>query len=104
MIFAIDYFTKRVEAEPLEKITEENMGNFIWKNIICCFKILASIVTNNGKQFDNAHVREICEQLKISKKFSSPRHLQANGQVEAVNMTIKENLKKKVGGEKQSEC
>ena len=55
-IVAIDYFTKWVEAEPLAKITEANMTSFIWKNIVCRFGIPASIVTDNGKQFDNARL------------------------------------------------
>jgi len=95
-IVAIDYFTKWVESEPLAKITETNTTSFIWKNIVCRFGIPASIVTDNGKQFDNARLRDICEQLGIRKTFCSPRHPQANGQVEAVNKTIKENLKKKL--------
>ena len=99
-IIAIDYFTKWVEAEPLARITEANTTNFIWKNIICRHGIPASIVTDNGAQFDNARVRDICDQLKISKTFSSPRHPQANGQVEAVNKTIKSNLKKKLEDKK----
>jgi transposase InsO family protein len=96
VIVAIDYFTKWVEAEPLAKITEANTMSFIWKNIVCRFGIPASIVTDNGKQFDNARLWDMCEQLGISKTFSSPRYPQANGQVEAVNKTIKENLKKKL--------
>ena len=85
-----------VEAKPLAKITEANTTSFIWKYIICRFGIPTSIVTDNGKQFDNARVRDICEQLGINKTFSSPRHPQANGPFEAVNKTIKENLKKKL--------
>ena len=80
----------------MHKITEVNTTNFIWRSIICCHGIPEFIITDNGTQFDNKKIRNICEQLKISKTFSSPRHPQANGQVEAVNKTIKENLKKKL--------
>ena len=52
------------------------------------------MVTNNGKQFDNPKFLTFCEQFGIRKVFSSPGHLQSNGQVEAANETIKENLKK----------
>ncbi|XP_050278239.1 uncharacterized protein LOC126719762 [Quercus robur] len=31
----IDYFTKWVEAEPLASITQQNVKNFVWKNILC---------------------------------------------------------------------
>ncbi|XP_022891957.1 uncharacterized protein LOC111406817 [Olea europaea var. sylvestris] len=52
-IVAIDYFTKWVEAELLAKITEANTSKFLWKNIICRFGIPYSIVSDNGRQFDN---------------------------------------------------
>ncbi|XP_075670216.1 uncharacterized protein LOC142639981 [Castanea sativa] len=35
LIVGIDYFTKWVEAEVLATITEKNVRNFIWKNIVC---------------------------------------------------------------------
>ncbi|KAL0451467.1 UNVERIFIED_CONTAM: Retrovirus-related Pol polyprotein from transposon gypsy [Sesamum latifolium] len=35
IVVAVEYFTKWVEAEALAKITEKEMINFIWKNIIC---------------------------------------------------------------------
>ena len=38
----------------------------------------------------------MCSELKIHKLFSTPGHLQANGQVKAANKTIKDKLKKKL--------
>ncbi|KAL5545130.1 hypothetical protein UlMin_008914 [Ulmus minor] len=38
----------------------------------------------------------ICDRLGIIKVFSSPAHPKSNGQVEAVNKTIKQTLKKKL--------
>lgn len=48
-IIDIDYFIKWIEAKPLIKITEANTSKFIWKNIICQFKILHSLVSDNGR-------------------------------------------------------
>ncbi|XP_022877058.1 uncharacterized protein LOC111395308 [Olea europaea var. sylvestris] len=73
-IVAIDYFTKWVEVEPLAKITEANTSKFLWKNIICRFGIPYLIVSNNGRQFDNKKVRELCKKLGIKKYFSTPHH------------------------------
>ncbi|XP_022855998.1 uncharacterized protein LOC111377175 [Olea europaea var. sylvestris] len=49
---------------------------------------------DNDRQFDNKKVKELCEELGIKKHFSTPHHPQANGQVEAVNKTIKHVLKR----------
>ncbi|KAL5555767.1 hypothetical protein UlMin_038003 [Ulmus minor] len=94
--FAIDYYTKWVEAEALAKITEQNVTNFIWKHIICRFGIPRELVSDHGTQFENERLRSTCRNLGITKIFSSPAHPKSNGQVEAVNKTIKYTLKKKL--------
>ena len=50
----IDYFTKLVEAEPLASITQQNVKNFVWKNIVCRFGVPRVLVPDNGREFDNA--------------------------------------------------
>lgn len=39
LIVAVDYFTKWVEAEPLAKISEKEVINFLWKHVVCRFGI-----------------------------------------------------------------
>ncbi|KAL5540976.1 hypothetical protein UlMin_043773 [Ulmus minor] len=95
-VVAIDYYTKWVEAEALAKITEQNVTNFIWKHIICRFGIPRELVSDHGTQFENERLRSTCRNLGITKIFSSPAHPKSNGQVEAVNKTIKYTLKKKL--------
>ncbi|KAL5560578.1 hypothetical protein UlMin_036789 [Ulmus minor] len=99
-IVAIDYYTKWVEAEPLQEITEARTTGFIWRNIICRFGIPHSLVSDNGTQFDSAGLKKLCLDLGIHKHFSSVAHPQSNGQVEAVNKTIKNNLERKLNGAK----
>ncbi|XP_022864755.1 uncharacterized protein LOC111384672 [Olea europaea var. sylvestris] len=99
-IVAIDYFTKRIEAKPLAKITKANTSKFFWKNIIFWFGIFHSIVSDNGRQFNNKKVRNLCEELGIKKHFSTPHHPQANGQVEVVNKSIKHVPNRKLDASK----
>ncbi|KAL5544478.1 hypothetical protein UlMin_008262 [Ulmus minor] len=99
-IVAIDYYTKWVEAESLQEITEARTTGFIWRNIICRFGIPHSLVSDNGTQFDSAGLKKLCSDLGIHKHFSSVAHPQSNGQVEAVNKTIKNNLERKLNGAK----
>ena len=63
---------------------------------MCRFGVPHSIVSDNGKQFDNAATRRFCEGLGIRKDFSAPIHPQSNGQVEAVNKILKYTLKKRL--------
>ena len=60
LVVGIDYFTKWVEAEALATITEKNIRNFVWRNIICRYRIPRVLVFDNGKQFDNNAFRDIC--------------------------------------------
>ncbi|XP_028092679.1 uncharacterized protein LOC114292866 [Camellia sinensis] len=48
-VVTIDYFTKWVKVEPLAKITERNTTKFIWQSIVCRFRVLQAIVSDNGK-------------------------------------------------------
>uniref|UniRef100_A0A2N9H4Y6 Uncharacterized protein n=1 Tax=Fagus sylvatica TaxID=28930 RepID=A0A2N9H4Y6_FAGSY len=100
LVVAIDYFTKWVEAEPLATITEKNVKNFVWKGVICRFGIPRVLVSDNGKQFDNGPFRDLCAQLNIKNHYSSPRHPQANGQVEVTNRTLLKQIKTRLEGAK----
>ena len=94
-VMVMDYFTMWVEAEPLSTILRQSAPTSSGGNI-CLFGVPYSIITDNGKQFNNPVVKEMCQELGIHKLFSTPRHPQANEQVEMVNKTIKDNLKKKL--------
>ncbi|KAL0361740.1 UNVERIFIED_CONTAM: hypothetical protein Sradi_3858500 [Sesamum radiatum] len=48
LLVAIEYFTKWVKAEPLARITEGEVMNFIWKNIICRFELPRELISDNG--------------------------------------------------------
>ena len=74
MIFAIDYFTKGVEAEPVTTITEAKITRFVWKNIICRFGVPHVIIPDNRKQFDNPKFQKFCQDLGAKNHYSSPRH------------------------------
>ncbi|XP_022159003.1 uncharacterized protein LOC111025448 [Momordica charantia] len=96
VVVAMDYFIKWAEAEGLAHITEPRVTSFIWMNIVCRFGIPNAIVTDNGKQFDNAKFKDFCMKLGISHLSSSPARPKANGQVEAINKIRKRGLKLKL--------
>lgn len=100
LVVAIDYFTKCVEAQPLVSITEEQIWRFVWTSVVCRFEIPRVIISNNGRQFDNRHFKQFCEELGIRQPFSSPVYPQANGQVEVTNRTIITMLKTKLDNKK----
>ena len=74
LLVAIDYFTKLVEVKVLATITEARIWSFVWKNIICRFRIPLTIISDNGSQFDSQGFRDFYSNLGIKNQFSSPRH------------------------------
>ena len=48
LVIGIDSFTKWVEVEPLANITQQNVKNFVWKNIVCRFGVPSMFASNNG--------------------------------------------------------
>ena len=95
-VVAVDYFTKWVEAKALASITPMKIKEFVYGNIICWYGVSHTIISNNDKQFDCNEFKEFCDNLQIKKSFFSVAQPQANGQVEAINKTIKHNLKTKL--------
>ncbi|KAL0329613.1 UNVERIFIED_CONTAM: hypothetical protein Sradi_4948000 [Sesamum radiatum] len=95
LLVAIDYFTKRVEAEPLGNITEGEVMKFIWKNIICHFGLPREIIYDNSRQFQGRRIQDWYMGLHIKQRFTSVSHPQANGQVKVTNRILVQGIKKK---------
>ena len=74
LLVAIDFFIKWVEAEPLARITEKNVQNFVWKYIIYRFGVPKVIISNNRRQFDSSSFRGFCSKLGIKNHYLSPGH------------------------------
>ena len=96
MIVAIDHFIKWVEVEAVPTTTEAQIQHFFWKEVICRFGIPHTLITDNGKQFDNDKFKGFCSELGIKLRFTPFAHPQTNGQTKVTNRTIMQELKKKV--------
>ena len=95
-LVVVDYITKWIKAEALGYITLAKIKEFVYKNIVCQYGVPHIVVSDNSKQFDNDEFKEFCDNLHIKNVFSFITQPQANGQVKALNKTIKHNLKTKL--------
>ncbi|XP_075473428.1 uncharacterized protein LOC142504447 [Primulina tabacum] len=98
LLVAVDYFSKWVEAEPLAKITEQEVLKFLWNNIVCRFGVPRRIISDNGRQFQGKGITSWCQEMKITQSFTSVAYPQANGQTEVVNRVIVQALKARLQG------
>ncbi|XP_035845188.1 uncharacterized protein LOC118491476 [Helianthus annuus] len=97
IIVAVDYFTKWVEAKALASTTSAVVKRFIWEQIICRFGLPLRIITDNGTNFAADDLERWFKELNIEHTFSSVAHPQGNGQVEAVNKSIVDGIKARLG-------
>nr|ABF95613.1 retrotransposon protein, putative, Ty3-gypsy subclass [Oryza sativa Japonica Group] len=91
-IVSVEYFSRWIEAKPLGAITSAAVQKFVWKNIVCRFRVPKEFITDNGKQFDSDKFREMCEGLNLEIRFASVAHPQSNGAAERTNGKILEAL------------
>jgi hypothetical protein len=64
LLIAIDKFTKWTEPRPLAKIGSKQTVNFI-RDIIFCFRVPKSIITDNGTQFIGERFLDFCDDNNI---------------------------------------
>ena len=96
LLVGTDYFTKWVETKPLANIRDVDVKKFLWKNIVTCFGVPNTLISDNGLQFDSKSFRRYCCELGITNRYSTPAYPQGNGQVEVVNKVIVNGLKKRL--------
>ncbi|KAM2415787.1 hypothetical protein ACFX1X_002106 [Malus domestica] len=101
ILAATDYFSKWAEAIPLKEVKKETVVCFIKGHIIHRYGVPRYIVTDNGKQFSNRLMDELCEKYKFKQHKSSMYHAPANGLAEAFNKTLCNLLKKVIGRTKK---
>jgi transposase InsO family protein len=68
----------------------------VFNQIIAQFGIPSEIVTDHGSHFQNEMMVEIASKLGFRHDYSSPYYPQENGQVEAINKSLKNILQKAV--------
>ena len=71
-------------------------NKFVWKNIVTRFGVPRTLISNNGLQFDSKSFKRYCCDLRITNRYSTPTYLEGNGQAEAVNNVIVNELKKRL--------
>ncbi|XP_070043064.1 uncharacterized protein [Nicotiana tomentosiformis] len=71
IIVAIDYFTKWVEVASYKFVTKKVIADFVRDSIICRFRVLESIITDNAANLNSDLMKSMCETFKIKHKNST---------------------------------
>ena len=91
-----DHFTKWMEAYPIPDHTPDTVATYLVTEFICRFGIPLQIHIDQGREFESALFREMCEILEIDKTRTSIWRPQSDGMVERFNHTLQTMLKQVV--------
>ena len=68
---ATDYSIKWVTAKAYTTVNQSDTINFMWKHLICHFGVPRELVADNGTQFQNNKLKELCDTYHIKLNFTS---------------------------------
>jgi hypothetical protein len=77
LLVAVDKFTKWVVVEPLAKIGSKQAIDFI-QDIIFCFGVPNSIITDKGTQFTGEKFLDFCDNNNIHVDWAVMAHTRTN--------------------------
>ena len=80
----------------MSNIRDFDAKKFVWKNIVTKFGVPHTLISDNRLQFDSKAFKRYCGKLGIKNRYSTPTYPQGNGQAEAVNKVIINDLKKRL--------
>jgi transposase InsO family protein len=95
LLVTIDKFSKWIEVRPLNSIRSEQAVAF-FTNIIHCFGVPNSIITDNGTKFTGRKFLDFCEDHHIRVDWAAVAHPMTNGQIERANGMIVQGLKPRI--------
>ena len=88
-----DAFTKWLEIVPIPDKSGETVAKGIYETWMCRNSPMDILVIDNGKEFKNKIMDELCKNNGVTQRFTSPYHPQSNAQCERQNRTILSYLK-----------
>ena len=83
------HFTRYAIAVPIMKKTARIIAQVFYHEVICRYGCPKVLLSDNGTEFNNAIMTELCAFTRTEKIFTSTYRPQSNGVIERFNGTIK---------------
>ena len=87
-----DYFTKWTEAYALPNQEAETVATALIEEFVCRYGVPLQIHTDQGRNFESALFKEVCQLLNIDKTRTTALHPQSDGMIERFNRTLETML------------
>ena len=96
IITAVDLFSKWAEAYPVRTHSAPVVAKVLMDNFFSSFGMPRRILTDQGREFESALFKELCEKMEIQKIRTSPYQPSTNGCVERFHRTLNSMIGKVV--------
>ena len=98
ILTCIDMLTGFTIAVPIKDKTESTICDVYRAHVYCIFGGSARILTDNGTEFRNEQMDELCRQLNVKRVYSPVYTPEANGRLEAWHRFFKACVAKHIRG------
>ncbi len=88
LLVLIYYFSRFCILQPIPNKKAETIASALFEKVICVFSTPKTIITDNGPEFNNAILAEICRLFKIKKVNIHAYKPESNGVVERLNRKV----------------
>ncbi|VDI42665.1 Hypothetical predicted protein [Mytilus galloprovincialis] len=89
-----DYFSKLTEIYAMPDMRAETVADILFGAWVKRYGCPVEIHSDQGRQYESAVFRELCQLLEINKTRTTPLHPRSDGMIERVNRTVNDILSK----------
>ncbi|KRX56741.1 Retrovirus-related Pol polyprotein from transposon [Trichinella sp. T9] len=97
-----DYFSKWPEAYPISDMTASTVARTLVNEFICRYGAAESLHSDQGRHFEAALIKELCESFDIRMARTTPLHLQFDCLVERFHRELLNMLSTKAEADKKN--
>ena len=93
VLVCVDYFSRFVILAPLKNKSANAVAHALVTHLFCPYTTPQVLLSDNGTEFKNEILQQICQQYHIKQTFVSVQHPASNGLVERANKKILDVLR-----------
>ncbi len=93
ILVCVDHFSRFVVLAPLRDKSAATVAHALVSHLICPYTTPRVLLTDNGTEFKNQVLADICAQYGVKQTFITAHHPACNGLVERTNRKILEILR-----------